>query len=309
MLKTIPSSTNPEGISLVGIPNYPNWLIFAREPCSTNDSPRVIIYINVRLSSLYFLLRKDIINYQYILLASFFNDNVIFWIMNIYSHSSHSALKYLKDTEVNILNLLIMTSDFNIRDSIWDQSFPHHSAISDDLMIIADSFNLDLLFPTHYVPTRYLDMAGESNLVIDLMFLQSGLTVLNNHSIHPDWCLSSDHALLTMSISIVEENIILSKFSTAKNSKEEANFIKDILYAIKSINIADLSNTNKLEEVTNTLAFKIDYAWKTNSKQVNIMRHSKSWWNEECSLALNNYRTTRSLENWKIFKSKVKSTK
>ena len=33
------------------------------------------------------------------------------------------------------MNLLIMTSNFNIRDSIWDSS-PHHSTISDDLMII-----------------------------------------------------------------------------------------------------------------------------------------------------------------------------
>ena len=40
--------------------------------------------------------------------------------MNIYSDSSNSALKYLKNTEVNITNLLIMTGDFNIRDSIWD---------------------------------------------------------------------------------------------------------------------------------------------------------------------------------------------
>ena len=39
------------------------------------------------------------------------------------------------------------------------------------------------------------------------------------------------------------------------------------------------------------------------------MRHSKSWWNKKYSLALNNYRTTRSLENWKIFKIKVKSIK
>ena len=38
--------------------------------------------------------------------------------MNIYSDSSHSALKYLKDIEVNIDNVLIMTGDFNIRDSL-----------------------------------------------------------------------------------------------------------------------------------------------------------------------------------------------
>ena len=35
----------------------------------------------------------------------------------VYSDSSHSALKYLKDTEVNIDNVLIITGDFNIN---WD---------------------------------------------------------------------------------------------------------------------------------------------------------------------------------------------
>ena len=38
--------------------------------------------------------------------------------MNIYSDSSHSALKYLKDTKANIHNLLIITSDFNIQNSL-----------------------------------------------------------------------------------------------------------------------------------------------------------------------------------------------
>ena len=175
---------NSEDISLLGIPNHPNWLTFAREPCLTNDFPRVIIYINVRLSSLCFSLQKNIINHCNILLASFFNNSIMYWIMNIYSDSSHSTLKYLKDTEVNILNLLIMTSDFNIRDSIWDPSFPHHPAISDDLMTIADSFNLDLLFQTYCISTRYLDTVGELNSVIDLMFLQSGSTELNNYLVH-----------------------------------------------------------------------------------------------------------------------------
>ena len=136
-LRTIPSSANSKGIPLLGVPNHPNWHTFARKLCSTNDSSRVIIYINVRLSSLHFSLGKDIINHHDILLASFFNDNTSFWIMNIYSHSSHSALKYLKDTEVNISNLLIMAGNFNIRDSIWDLAFPHHSSFSDDLMIVA----------------------------------------------------------------------------------------------------------------------------------------------------------------------------
>lgn len=141
------------------------------------------------------------------------------------------------------------------------------------------------------------------------MFLWSGLTELNNHSIHPDWRLSSDHTPLTVTIPIIEEHIVSSNFSIAKNNEKEESFIKDISYAIKNINIDDLSDINKLKFVTNTLAFKIENAWRANSKQINITRQSKSWWNKECNIVLSNYRTTWSLENWKIFKSKVKTTK
>ena len=38
--------------------------------------------------------------------------------MNIYSDSFHSASKYLKDTEASIWNLLIMTGNFNIWNSL-----------------------------------------------------------------------------------------------------------------------------------------------------------------------------------------------
>jgi len=91
--------------------------------------------------------------------------------MNVYSDSAYFALKYLKDSEANIPNLLIMTGDFNIQDSIWDSSFSHHSFISDNLIIIVDSFNLDLSVLTNQVPTRYSNTVSEANSVIDLMFL------------------------------------------------------------------------------------------------------------------------------------------
>ena len=37
--------------------------------------------------------------------------------MNVYLDSSQMALKYFKNTEANINNILIMIGDFNIRDS------------------------------------------------------------------------------------------------------------------------------------------------------------------------------------------------
>jgi len=74
--------------------------------------------------------------------------------MNVYSDSLYTALKYLKDTEVCVWNLLIITGDFNIYNSLWDPLFFYHSSISDDLLIIANSFNLKLSNSTNQVSTR-----------------------------------------------------------------------------------------------------------------------------------------------------------
>jgi len=100
-----------------------------------------------------------------------------------------------------------MTRDFNIYDSLWDPSFPHHSSISNDLLIIADSFNLDLSFSTNCVLTRYLDNENDLNLVIDLISLQGGSSELDSYLIHLDWHLSSDNTPLMITIPIVEEDV------------------------------------------------------------------------------------------------------
>ena len=163
-------------------------------------------YINIRLFHFRFSLCRDIINHRNIILISFFSNNVCYSIMNIYSDAFHSVLKHLKDTEVNINNLIIMTGNFNIRDSLWDTSFPYHSLISNDLFIIADLFNLDLSISTNPIPTRYSDTLGVSDLVLDLMFLHSGSSKLNCHAIHPFWRLTSNYAPL-LSPSLSKKNI------------------------------------------------------------------------------------------------------
>ena len=75
---SLPSSNNCEGEPLVGVANYPNWLNFSRPSISESDYLRVVIYINIRLATLYFTLCKDVIDHRDILLISFFNNNDIF---------------------------------------------------------------------------------------------------------------------------------------------------------------------------------------------------------------------------------------
>ena len=149
---------------------------------------------------------------------------------------------------MNISNLLIMTGDLNIRNNIWDSFFPHYSTFSNDLMTIADFFNLKLSFST-----RYLDLDNKSNSVINFMFLRSRSIELNTY-----FNFSSDYISLSVSIIIIKENIGSFKFSIAKNSNEKISFIKDVLYTIKSINILDFSNSCKLKEVINSLTSRIE---------------------------------------------------
>ena len=67
------------------------------------------------------------------------------------------ALKYLKNTEVNIDNVLIMVEDFNIRNCSWDPNFCYYSSYKNTLIDIVDSLYLELSEPTIFILTKYLD--------------------------------------------------------------------------------------------------------------------------------------------------------
>ena len=143
--------------------------------------PRVILYINIKLISLRFLLRKDILNHCNINIISFFNYGIICLILNIYSDDHQNTLKYLKNTKVNLNNILIMTEDFNIRDNDWDSSYHYYSLYTDILREVTDSFGLELLTHINPVFTQYINNFQELNSDLDLIFLRIRLEELNNH--------------------------------------------------------------------------------------------------------------------------------
>jgi len=116
-------------------------------------------------------LQNDIFDRRDILCVSFFNQGSIFFLINVYLDLSQLALKYLKNTETNIHNIIIMIGDFNIRDSLWDLNFSFYSIHSDILFDITDSFSLAISKPTENFSTRFSDNNQNSNSVLDLVFL------------------------------------------------------------------------------------------------------------------------------------------
>ena len=208
----------------------------------------------------------------------------------MYSDFSQLALKYLKNTEVNINNVLIMTGDFNIRDSFWDLNFPYHFFHRDTLFDIANSFQLELSKPTEFFPTKYSDNGQDSNLVLDLIFLYYNSSQHNNHDIYPDWRLTLDYIPITLDISIIEEHVQSRKWSLVKNSEGESQFIDKLISFIKSLKTDAIQSTIALEEIIHLLTNNIKRIWYKYSKKVNITKHSKAWWDNNYRRDLNTYR-------------------
>ena len=144
-----------------------------------------------------------------------------------------------------------------------------------------------------------MDNQCESNLVIDLMFLRPDSSEHDNHFIHPDWHLTSDYALLTVNITIFEENIQTKKCTMVKNSEEEDKFIIESIEAIKELNMDDIQSKEIFKHIVQTFADCIEKIWYKHSEIVNITKHSKAWLDEDCHRDLENYRQTKRIKDWK----------
>jgi len=199
-----------------------------------------------------------------------------------------------------------MTEDFNIRNRFWDPNFLYHSSHRDTLFDITDSFQLEISKLAEFFPTRYSDNVHDLNLVLDLIFLCSFSPEFDNYYICSNWRLTSDHAPITVNILIFSECIQTKKWSLIKNSNEEKYFIKELINAIKSMDMSFIQSIKTLENIIQMLAININNTWHKYFKNVNI---TKVWWDKDYHKDLNTYQQFRYIEDWRKFKRMVKKTK
>jgi len=122
-----------------------------------------------------------------------------------------------------------------------------------------------------------LDNQWDSNSVIDLIFLKLDSSEHNNYSIHLEWHLTSNHALLSVDIAIFEENIQTKKHTIIKDNEEEDNFVSNLIEAIKGLNMDDIQSKKSLEYIVQTFSNYIERIWYKYLKIVNITKYSKAW--------------------------------
>ena len=109
-----------------------------------------------------------------------------------------------------------------------------------------------------YDTTRFSDNNHNTNSVLDLVFLCPSFPEFNQHCIHPEWRLSSDHTLITIDVSIQEERISHPQHLLAKGSNEEIQFIKNIIQIIKNVNTSSFQNAENFEKIVQLLTSKIE---------------------------------------------------
>ena len=105
------------------------------------------------------------------------------------------------------------------------------------------------------------------------MFLRLGSLEYDNYTIYPDWRLTSDHALLTVNISIFKEHIQTRKCILVKNSKEKNNFINKLIEAIKGMNTKNIQSKEVFNQIVQLLISITERIWYKYLKVVNITKY------------------------------------
>ena len=207
----------------------------------------IATYINEKVKKLRFSLCLDIINYCDINIIGFYNHQDTSYIINIYSNNNQIALYVLCDNIRGLSKTLVMTRDFNIKDSDWDPNYYHYSIHTKDLLTIADSLGLELSPSSNLRPMRYANNYCNINLVLNLVFLGPDDPGFSRHSLLLELHKPSDHMPLTINVGINEENIDIAITFIKKDSNKERDFIS---------NIQDKLNTSAYQTLITKLYYK-----------------------------------------------------
>src|ERR1700724_2336534 len=113
------SMTDHEGALVTGSPTHPAWLpVVPRE--AEVEKPRVLVYVSARLAHMRPKLRTDVLSHPDIILLMLWGPAGPINLMNVYSDSNGTAIKFLDSPGLELPKLGYMGGDFNCHSPLWD---------------------------------------------------------------------------------------------------------------------------------------------------------------------------------------------
>jgi hypothetical protein len=90
--------------------------------------------------------------------------------------------------------------------------------------------------------------------------------------------------------------------SIKANSKEEADFLGEVIISLSQIPIPDIMSVDQTQAVAQAISKDFDLAWTHHAKAKRACTHSKSWWDADCNRAKASAMTCDLPANWMAFK-------
>jgi len=209
---------------------------------------------------------------------------------------TQSLITWISRNIAHLLAVAYMASDFNSHSTVWDE---HVTWQCRDANILIEIAQLIIHTPT-----------AQRLSVIDLVFLEL-CEALHIQPVHlEEMCNASDHHMPILTVLLLElDQGPERQHSIKPDSKAEEAFVDQLTAGIAHINVSGLDSAECIDLAVDTLTAVISDVWLCHLKEVCITRHSNPWWENECEVALQQYRGSRSPEDYRMFRSATKQAK
>lgn len=297
-----------EGEDVIGTSVSPDWGCIVR-PSEVETPPRVAVWFNNRISSLQPGFRRDIFDHRDVIILSLGLGEDTILLANVYSDAAHTAITLLHDNLLKLPKLSFMCGDFNVRSDRWDPLGPAGNVHADHLEAAAECMGLTISTPEEARPTHYPYREELQPMVIDLMFISEEEALTVHHSILAEERGTSDHAPLTITISAPGSQVPATKWAIRKDSDEEAAFLGDILLGLDPLLQWEGNSSGEIDDVVEAISAIFSKAWSDHAKESKLCRHSKGWWNQECSEAITAHWESGRPEDWSTCRWTMRAAK
>ena len=290
-VRKLPSTTSEQGDDFVGPVAHRNWQCVDKR-ASQPDS-QVAIYVNNRLTTTYqlFPVFDPALDPGVLPLCIRHNTipSLFFHVINVYNRpgSRNSAIESLLRVVPTLRNIAVVQGDFNLHSPLWDPGVTSASGLSERLFYSFSDSELNL--GNDDGDATWTNRHGACS-VIDLLFYNDVLARISPQTlVDLEGRGRSDHAIIFLAFGAQSPH--WGRPYIARDSEEEAAFLKDLAAALVSSSYLDP------EAAGNRILTLVNQAWSAHSKLPRVDSNPNSWWSDDCQLAKDKYLLHRSRRN------------